>query len=81
MPDRETRRAARDRRPAPLREEAERYADLTAGLKLLQIEAILAPPPPAEEDRGRAEAFIAGLLGTAADAAERAKKLSQLTPG
>ncbi len=82
MPDRETRRAAARIVDARLTEkEAERYADLTAGLKLLQIEAILAPPPPAEEDRSEREAFIAGLLGTAADAAERAKKLSQLTSG
>lgn len=82
MPDRETRRAAARIVDSRLSEkEAERYADLTAGLKLLQIEAILAPPPPAEEDRAEREAFIAGLLGTAADAAERAKKLSQLTSG
>ena len=82
MPDRETRRAAARIVDARLTEkEAERYADLTAGLKLLQIEAILAPPPPAEEDRTEREAFIAGLLGSAADAAERAKKLSQLTAG
>ncbi|MHB8799040.1 MAG: ATP-binding protein [Thermoanaerobaculia bacterium] len=82
MPDRETRRAAARIVDSRLSEkEAERYADLTAGLKLLQIEAILAPPPPAEEDRTEREAFIAGLLGSAADAAERAKKLSQLTAG
>ena len=82
MPDRETRRAAaRIVDPRLSEREAERYADLTAGLKLLQIEAILAPPPPAEEDRAEREAFIAGLLGTAADASERAKKLSQLTSG
>ena len=82
MPDRETRRAAaRIVDPRLTEKEAERYADLTAGLKLLQIEAILAPPPPAEEDRAEREAFIAGLLGTAADASERAKKLSQLTSG
>lgn len=82
MPDRETRRAAaRIVDPRLTEKEAERYADLTAGLKLLQIEAILAPPPPAEEDRAEREAFIAGLLGTAADATERAKKLSQLTSG
>ena len=82
MPDRETRRAAaRIVDPRLSEKEAERYADLTAGLKLLQIEAILAPPPPAEEDRSEREAFIAGLLGTAPDAAERAKKLSQLTAG
>lgn len=82
MPERETRRAAARIVDSRLSEkEAERYADLTAGLKLLQIEAILAPPPPAEEDRAEREAFIAGLLGTAADAAERAKKLSQLTSG
>lgn len=82
MPDRETRRAAARIVDGRLSEkEAERYADLTAGLKLLQIEAILAPPPPAEEDRSEREAFIAGLLGTAPDAAERAKKLSQLTSG
>ena len=64
MPDRETRRAAARIVDTRLSEkEAERYADLTAGLKLLQIEAILAPPPPAEEDRTEREAFIARSEG------------------
>ncbi len=82
MPDRETRRAAaRIADPRLTEKDAERYADLTAGLKLLQITAILAPPPPAEEDRAEREAFISGLLGAAPDAAERARKLAQLTSG
>lgn len=62
-------------------EEALRYAEVTAGLKSVQIASILAPPPPAEEERTEKEAFIAGILGGGTEATERAKKLAALTVG
>jgi transitional endoplasmic reticulum ATPase len=82
MPDREARRAAARLADPLLRDsDADHYADLTAGLKVVQIAAILAPPPAAEEDRAAREAFIAGILGATPDAAERAHKLAALTIG
>jgi len=82
MPDRDTRRAAaRLADPALTDKDADRYADLTAGLKVVQIAAILAPPPAAEEDRVAREAFLLGILGNAPEAAERAHKLAALTAG
>ncbi|MEO6326759.1 MAG: AAA family ATPase, partial [Thermoanaerobaculia bacterium] len=61
--------------------DADRYAEVTAGLKSIQIASILAPPPKSEEDVAEREAYIAGLLGGGADAAERAHKLATLTAG
>ena len=61
------RRGARQRRLADprltRRGRRTRYAELTAGLKAIQIAAILAPPPAGRRGRARAETFIAGLLG------------------
>jgi SpoVK/Ycf46/Vps4 family AAA+-type ATPase len=56
---------------------------MTAGLRAVQIQAILQPPPPAaaqdEEERVR---FLVGLLGPGAkDAEARARKLAMLTRG
>jgi SpoVK/Ycf46/Vps4 family AAA+-type ATPase len=82
MPDRDMRKAAAQAADPRLSEkDAARYAEMTAGLKTIQITAILAPPPPSEEDRGEREAFIAGILGGGADATERARKLTALTAG
>jgi len=82
MPDRDTRRqAALLADPRLAAAEADRYAEITAGLKALQIAAILAPPPPSEEERAEREAYIAGLLGGGADAKARAQKLAGLTAG
>ncbi|MEI8191443.1 MAG: AAA family ATPase, partial [candidate division NC10 bacterium] len=61
--------------------DADRYAEVTAGLKSVQIASILAPPPPSEEDRAEREAFIAALLGGTPEANDRAKKLAALTAG
>jgi len=81
MPDRESRkRTALIADPRLLEKDADRYAEVTAGLKSVQIASILAPPSPSEEDRAEREAFIAGILG-GDDAAERAKKLATLTAG
>jgi transitional endoplasmic reticulum ATPase len=82
MPDRDARRAAAQLADPRLdAKDADRYAEITAGLKAIQIAAILAPAPPAEEDLAAREAFIAGVLGKGADAAARAHKLAALTAG
>ncbi|MGE5358323.1 MAG: ATP-binding protein [Bacteroidales bacterium] len=80
MPDRETRRAvARLADPRLDDTEAARYADITAGLKAIQISAILAPPPAPFEDVAEREAFVQSILGPGPDTAERARKLAVLT--
>ena len=80
MPDRETRKSAALLADSRLTErDAERYADITAGLKAIQISSILTPPPPAEEESAAREAFIVSLLGGGPDAAQRAHKLAALT--
>jgi transitional endoplasmic reticulum ATPase len=82
MPDRETRReVARLSDPRLTDKDVDRYADITAGLKAVQINSILAPPPTPVEEAAEREAFIAGILGGGTDATERAKKLAQLTTG
>jgi transitional endoplasmic reticulum ATPase len=80
MPDRETRREAAMLADARLTErDGERYAEITAGLKAVQIASILTPPPAAEEASAEREAFITELLGNSPAAAERAHKLAALT--
>jgi AAA+ superfamily predicted ATPase len=80
MPDRDTRRdAAMLADPRLTTRDGERYAEITAGLKAVQIASILTPPPAVEEEASEREAFIAGLLGGGPDAAERGHKLAALT--
>jgi AAA+ superfamily predicted ATPase len=55
----------------------ERLADITAGLKSVQIKAILQPAPPAEEDAESRLRFIKVLVGDDA----RARKLAAVTGG
>jgi transitional endoplasmic reticulum ATPase len=82
MPDTETRRAAIRLADATLTDkDVERYAEVTAGLKAIQIASILAPPPAAENDARDREAFIAGILAGSAEAEARARKLGALTIG
>jgi AAA+ superfamily predicted ATPase len=82
MPDRDARRAAaRLADPRLDAKDVDRYAEVTAGLKAIQIAAILAPAPPAEEDLASREAYIAAVLGAAPGAAARAHKLATLTAG
>jgi SpoVK/Ycf46/Vps4 family AAA+-type ATPase len=82
MPDLEARRAAvRLADPRLTDRDVERYAEITAGLKAVQIASILAPPPAAEDEAREREAFIAGILAGSPDAMERAKKLTGLTIG
>jgi len=64
MPDRATRREAALAADAQLSpKEADRYAEITAGLKAIQIMAILTPAPRSESEAAEREAFITGLLG------------------
>jgi transitional endoplasmic reticulum ATPase len=82
MPDRDQRQAvARLADPRLSARDAERYADVTAGLKAVQIAAILTPPPATEEETSQRETFITGILGSGPDVIERAKKLASLTAG
>jgi hypothetical protein len=60
---------------------ADRLAEVTGGLKAVQIKAILEPPAASAEDPVERERFILGLLGNAPEAAERARKLASLTQG
>lgn len=82
MPDAETRRKIVEQTDARLsKEDAHRYAEVTAGLKAIQIASILTPPPPSEEDAASRESYISSLLGNSSDAKERAHKLATLTAG
>lgn len=82
MPDLEARRAAvRLADPKLPDRDVDRYAEVTAGLKAIQIASILAPQPVAEEEAREREAFIAGILSGSPDAVARAKKLGVLTIG
>jgi SpoVK/Ycf46/Vps4 family AAA+-type ATPase len=82
MPDGDERRAAAsfaDARLTP--KEIDRYSELTAGLKNVQIISTLTPPPAQDTDTSDREKFIISLLGDAPDSGERAKKLASLTSG
>ncbi len=82
MPDRDTRRVVARISDARLTDrDVDRYAEITAGLKAVQIASILTPPPASEEEAAQREAFIAGILGPGADVPARAKKLATLTAG
>ena len=82
MPDFETRKQIVKITDARLAEEDfTHYAEVTAGLKAIQISSILLPPPQAVEDLNEREIYIASLLGDSADAKERAHKLAALTAG
>jgi AAA+ superfamily predicted ATPase len=82
MPDRDTRKAAAALADPRLSEkETDRYAEITAGLKSIQILSILTPPPVSETETRERETFIAGILGDGPDVRERARKLAQLTAG
>lgn len=58
-----------------------RLAEVTAGLKAVQIKQILQPSEDDVDDPAARESFILSLLGSAKGAVERAKKLAQLTKG
>ena len=84
MPDRATRRSVvMFADPRLTVRDGERYAEVTAGLKAVQIASILTPPAAAADDDDAAarEAFISGILGGGAEATGRAHKLATLTAG
>ncbi len=56
---------------------AERLADISAGLKAVQIKGILQPAPPAAQDVEARYRFIKGLIGDEG----RARKLAAITGG
>lgn len=56
-----------------------RYAEMTAGLKLIQLSTILKPHKTPEIDLNERTAFISKLLGTGEEAKTRAHQLAQLT--
>jgi len=61
-----------------------RLAEVTAGLKNVQIKALLEPSPHGPDDPATVaerERYILQLLGGASEAAARAKKLAELTTG
>src|SRR5215813_13612567 len=55
----------------------DRLADISAGLKAVQIKGILQPTPPGDDDRDGRYKFIKALIGDDA----RAKKLAAITGG
>src|SRR5262249_19901601 len=78
MPSAEERQAVIKHVTPPLEDAwVERLADITAGLKAVQIKAILQPAPPAEEDADSRFRFIKALVGDDA----RARKLAAVTGG
>ena len=58
-----------------------RLSEVTAGLRQIQIKAILQPPADAAQDSAARHAYIARLLEGSPDAEDRAKKLAGLTQG
>jgi len=81
MPEHDERKAAA--RVADKRlddKDSARYAEITAGLKAIQIISILTPPPASEEELRRRKEFISSIL-TGPDTEERASKIAALTAG
>jgi transitional endoplasmic reticulum ATPase len=80
LPETETRRAAIKLIDSSMTENAlGRYAEITAGLKLLQITSILTPHQTDGATLEERTAFIAKLLGNVEHVANRSKELAQLT--
>jgi SpoVK/Ycf46/Vps4 family AAA+-type ATPase len=82
MPD-EAERAAVIRLANPKLEAkwVERLAEVTAGLKSVQIKTLLEPAPEGGGDPAERERFIRALLGDAPNADERARRFAQVTAG
>ena len=78
MPDRELRRQVVEISNRELdREWCEKLADLTAGLKAVQVNGILQAPPAAAEDIESRARYIKSLIGDE----KRARKLASVTQG
>ncbi|HJZ86822.1 MAG TPA: AAA family ATPase [Polyangia bacterium] len=61
--------------------DVDRLAEVTAGLKNIQIKAIFTRPPAGAEDHKERERYISELLGGGAAVLERAEKLATITQG
>jgi SpoVK/Ycf46/Vps4 family AAA+-type ATPase len=82
MPDRELRREVIELCNRDLdRDWSDRLADLTAGLKLVQVSSILQAPPALAEDPDTRFRYIKSLIGAAPEAEKRARKLAAVTQG
>lgn len=82
IPDSDGRRALlRHIRPDMLADELAMMTEVTAGLKSIQIQGILAPHDVPSDDEPERTKFIAELLGGGAAAVERAARLAQITKG
>lgn len=68
-------------RPDMSAEESAMMTEVTAGLKSIQIQGILAPSDPGTDDEVERTKFITELLGGGPQALERAGKLAQITRG
>lgn len=80
MPDRDARASAARLADTRLTDkDCERYSEITAGLKTIQIASILTPRASEEENMADREAYITELLGGGLAVAERAHKLAALT--
>lgn len=80
LPDTDTRKAAIKLIDNSMPEnDLHRYAEITAGLKLLQITSILTPHQTSSATVEERTQFITGLLGGSEDVQQRARELAQLT--
>lgn len=65
--------------------DAERLAEITAGLKLIQVKAILSPPEIGSDDFEERKRYLAELLSSgqtpSKDVVDRAEKLAAITKG
>ncbi len=61
--------------------DVERLANLSAGLKNVQIRGLLAPGEDSEEDYAERYELIREILGEAPEALKKAKKLTRITSG
>jgi len=82
IPDADSRRALlrHIRRDMPA-DELEMMTEVTAGLKSIQIQGILAPHEVPSDDEVERTKYIVELLGGSPAAVERARKLAQITQG
>jgi len=82
MPEREVRRQVIEWGNRELdREWCDRLADLTAGLKVVQISSILQAPPASAEDAESRARYIESLIGPGPENQKRARKLAAVTQG
>ncbi|MBI4814675.1 MAG: ATP-binding protein [Deltaproteobacteria bacterium] len=82
LPDEDTRKILiRLLEPDAEERSVNRLAEMSAGLKNVQIRGILAPGEDAEEEVSERKAFILRLLGDSPAARERAEKLARIFVG